>query len=122
MTATLINSQKPLGPYIAGAPVATSLNVVETAGDVANGNRFTLSGHEILLAHNTDTGAHTLTITSSADTKGRSQDITAYSIAAGKIAMYSFLSGQEGWIEGDGTCHVTVDDATLKLAVLYAQR
>lgn len=122
MTATIINSQKPLGPYIAGAPVALSLNAVETAADVANGNRFTLSGHEILLAHNTDSASHNLGIVSSPDSRGRSQDIAAYAIAAGKIAMFSFLSGQEGWAEGDGMCHVTADDATVKFSVLYLQR
>jgi hypothetical protein len=122
MTPVLLASQVPVGPYIAGAPVGGSLDLVKSASDASLGNSFKLTGHEVLLAENTDSGAQTITITSSADAKGRSQDITAYSIAAGKTAAYSFLSGQEGWIEGDGTCHVMTSSALVKLTVLYVQR
>jgi hypothetical protein len=122
MAPVLINSQVPVGPYISGAPAGGALDLVKTAADASLGNSFKLSGHEVLLAENTDTGAQTITITSSADAKGRSQDITTYSIAAGKTAAYSFLSGQEGWIEGDGTCHVMASSALIKLSVLYVTR
>jgi len=122
MTPVLLNSQIPNGPYISGAPAGGSLDLVKAASDASLGNSFKLTGHEVLLAENTDSGAQTITITSSPDAKGRSQDITAYSIAAGKTMAYSFLSGQEGWIEGDGTCHVMTSSALVKLTVLYVQR
>jgi hypothetical protein len=61
-------------------------------------------------------------MTSTADSRGRTSDISSYAIAAGVHIAFSFLAGQEGWEQTDGTAHVQTDDATVKLAVLYVQR
>lgn len=121
MTTTLINSQTPKGPY-PGTVNAGDLALVFAGGDASNGNSFKLTGHEVLLAYNSDASTHHITLTSTADSRGRSADISTYAMLTLTHMAFSFLSGQEGWIETDGTAHITVDDATVKLAVLYVQR
>lgn len=121
MTAVLLNAQIPKGPY-PGAVSAGDLTLTMAASDASLGNSFKLTGHEVLLWWNSDSGTHHITLTSTADSRGRSADITSYAIATLVHGAFSFLSGQEGWIETDGTCHVMTDDATVKLAVLYVQR
>jgi len=101
----------------------TQLNLAETAADVSNGNSVKLSGHEVVLAHNTDTSDHHITIFSVPDGSGRSADITSYVVPAGKIACISFFGalGMMGWKQTDGTVHVTADDATIKITAIEVQ-
>jgi hypothetical protein len=122
MGFTLVAAQKPIGPYPAGAPAAASLALAMVAMDASNGNEVALTGHEIVIFQNTDTNPHTITILSVADSRGRSQDITAYSIAGGTLAMFSFLSGTEGWQQGDGDAHFQTSSALIFMAALYVQR
>lgn len=103
------------GPY-PGTVAANALDIAETAGTVA-GNSFKLTGREILVCRNTATGAAgTVTITSVADRKGRTADITAYSIGATEIAMF-FFGNREGWDSG-GVVNVTPSATTIKIAVV----
>ena len=60
MARTLINSQTPVGPY-PGSVSAGELALAFTVADTSNNNEFALSGHELLLAWNTDTNPHTIT-------------------------------------------------------------
>lgn len=117
---TSITAQTPLGPY-PGAVSAGQLALTFTAADNVNGNSFALTGHEILIVDNTDVGAQTVTITSVADSRGRTQDVTAYSMAAGTFAAFSFRGGTEGWKQSDGTVHITASAAAVKFAIIYAQ-
>jgi Na+-translocating ferredoxin:NAD+ oxidoreductase RnfD subunit len=98
----------------------TELNIAEVAADTENGNSITLTGREVLLLHNTDTVAHTVTIISVPDNYGRSSDIESYSIPAGEIATISFLGmfGQFAWKQTDGTVHFQVSSSTVLLTVL----
>jgi hypothetical protein len=116
MSQTNVALQTPLGPY--AQPSAGQLAITEQAADASNGNKFTLSGHEVLVMHNTDTVAQTVTISSVADNEGRTGDITTYSIAAGAIAVYSFRGGVGGWQQSDGSVHMLASAATIKFAVL----
>jgi len=103
------------GPY-PGTVAANDLDITETAGTVA-GNSFKLTGREIMIARNTATGAAgTLTITSVADRKGRTADITSYSIGAGEMIAFNF-GNREGWDSG-GVVNVTPSATTIKIAVL----
>jgi hypothetical protein len=90
--------------------------------DASNGNEVPLTGHEIVIFQNTDASAHTVTLLSVPDSRGRSEDITAYSIPAGALAMFSYLSGTEGWQEGDGNAHFNTSSALVFMAALYVQR
>jgi hypothetical protein len=119
MSFTAIAPVTPVGPYPAGGVVgATALNLVETACDTVNGNSFIMTGHEVLLLHNTDASAHTVTLSSASDSKGRSGDITTYSIPANTIAVFDFRGGLEGWQQSDGTVHFTGVSALIKAAIL----
>lgn len=118
MSRVVIAVQTPKGPYISGAPAAGSLDLVETAADTTNFEATPISGNEILLAHNTDTATHHITVTSAPDERGRSGDITSYAIAAGKIAAFSLVNGAPGWRQSDGNLYYQADDITVKFAVL----
>ena len=117
MPFTVLTPVTPFGPY--GAVVANALDIAFTAADATNGNSFPLTGGEILLVWNTDASAHTFSITSVADTLGRTGDVTTYSVGAGIISAYSFRGGVNGWQQGDGTVHIpAASSALLKFCVL----
>jgi len=107
-----------VGPYPAALPVsAGALAVTMTAADASNGNSFVLTGSEILLIQNTDSSAHTVTISSVA-INGRTGDITTYSVAANSIAAFSFRGGVSGWQQTDGTVHLAVSSALIYFGVI----
>jgi hypothetical protein len=123
MPQTPINSQIPIGPFIAGQPVAASLDLAWVAADVANGNSFKLTGHEVLLVWNTHaTIAYTFTITSVPDRDNRSQDVTAYSVLAATISAFSFLGAAEGWAQAGGSVNISGANASLKFAIVNVNR
>jgi hypothetical protein len=74
------------------------------------------NGKTYLLAQNTDSGAHTVTITSVADNLNRVGDITAYSLAAGVIAQFGPFQSV-GWSNG-GQLWFQADNALVKFAVV----
>lgn len=107
------------GPYVTGQPGAGSLSVTMAACDNVNGNSFQITGREVLLVQNTSTmTAYTFTVTSVADERGRTQDVTAYSVAASTLAAYNFRGGNTGFQQGDGTVHLTCSNAALSFGVL----
>lgn len=123
MGFTALTPITPLGPYPAGGTVgAGALAAAFVACDSSNGNSFPLTGHEMLELRNTDSGAHTVTIHSTSDQQGRTEDITSYSIPATSDAVFSFLGGTAGWVQSDGTCHFTANDATVLARVLICKR
>ena len=91
--------------------------VTWAAADAANGNQFVCTGREVLLARNTDASAHTVTVTSTADSAGRTGDITADSIAADAMHVYQEFP-TVGWMQSNGYIYVDCDDVTVELAVL----
>jgi hypothetical protein len=107
------------GPYASVSP--GSLAFTFTAADATNGNAAQLSGHEVLLVRNTDTSAHNFTIYSTPDALNRTGDIGPYSLAGGSTAGFSFLGGEIGWRQPDGSVHVTADDTHIEFAFLKAQ-
>jgi hypothetical protein len=118
---TAITVQTPVGPY-PGVVSAGQLALTFTAGDATNGNSFPITGHEILIVYNSSSStAGTFTISSVADQYGRTQDITAYSVAASSFAAFSFRGGTGGWKQSDGTVHLAVSASTMEFAVIYAQ-
>jgi len=119
MSRTNIAAQTPLGPYPAGATVgAGALDLVWTAADPSNLNEFPFTGRDILLVWNTDSAAHTITLTSAPDSQGRSADIATYSVGAGKISCFSFRQGASGWLQSDGHVYITGVSALLMFAIV----
>ncbi len=114
---TAIASQTPVGPWPATPLVADSADLIFTAADMG-GNKTVLTGRMLLLAHNVNVAAKTVTITSVADPDGRTGDITTYSIGASE--KMAFLLDPVGWKNADGSVyylanHVDVSFALVKL-------
>ena len=87
-----------------------------TAADVANKNEFLLTGREILLIKSADGGEQDVVITSTADTFGRTGDLTL-AIAAGTEEAIAFLD-RTGWVQSDGMLYLECAVATLSFSVL----
>jgi hypothetical protein len=99
--------------------VAGDLTVTFTPSDTVNGNSFPATGNEVLLIWNTDgAAAHTFTVTSVADSLGRSDtSLTNYSVPLNTIAAIQ-MSTLGGWIQTNGNVNLTSSNALLKFAVL----
>lgn len=90
-----------------------------TAGNTG-GDTITITGRELVIVQNTGVGARTFTIASAADEKGRTGDITAYSLAAGEFAYFTGgLTNSIGWRNvSTGLLTITPSHAEVKYAVL----
>ena len=107
ITATLLP-----GPYAHAGALLTM-----TAADTTDQNAVVLYKGDILVAHNTDASAHTVTVTSSADPLGRTKDITAESIAAGAIRVFGAFN-LPGWKQSDARLYFEANDATVYFGVI----
>lgn len=118
MAQTALTVQGVGAPFAAVS--ANNLDFTFAAGDVVNGNSFVCTGREVLLALNSDpTNPYTFTVTSVDDEKGRAEDITAYSLAAGEYAAVGAgLTNAKGWKQTSGLIHLAVSNAAIKFAVL----
>jgi len=118
MARVLVTPQTTPGAYPALQPGAGSLTITFQACDPSLLNYAPLvNGKTYLLAQNTDSGAHTVTITSVADAPfNRTGDITAYSVAAGVVAQFGPFA-TAGWSNG-GQLWFAGNDATIKFAVI----
>lgn len=89
------------------------------AGDVANGNSFECTGNELIIVQNTGASPYTFTITSVADEKNRTGDVSAYSLAAGDFAVFGAgLSNGRGWKQSNGLVYLAVENASVEIAIL----
>ncbi len=112
MARTVLTPTTLPGPY-STAPVALPF----TAADTVNNNAFPLTGNEILIVQNTDASAHTFTVTSAPDSRGRSGDIAAVSVPANSfMACQRFVL--EGWQQSDGNLYLTANSNLVKFAVI----
>jgi hypothetical protein len=102
------------------AVVAGDLTVNLVACDNANGNSFIATGQEILLVYNSDSAAHTFTVSSVPDNLGRSDtSLTAYSVAATSYAAIQMKS-TAGWVSG-GIDTLACNSNLIKFAVVRYQ-
>ena len=102
------------------AIAANGADITFTAGSTGT-DTIACNGREIILAWNTHAAdPYTITILSEDDEKGRSEDISAYSLAAGEIAVFGVgLTKSSGWIDSaTGLITVDVENAAIKWAVL----
>lgn len=117
MPRTNIVAQTTVGAYPTLPVTATSQDITMVAADIVNFNETTLVENKtVVLAHNEDVGAVTITFTSAADSLGRTGDITAYSIGAGKISLFGPFKAA-GWTHA-GKLQFAGSDVDLKLAVI----
>jgi hypothetical protein len=115
MAETALTVQTVVGPYPASV-AANDLDVTWTAADAANGNKFSITGREIILFKNDDVGAQTVTFTSQLDPQNRTQHITAYSLGAAETG--AFKPALVGWANGSGEMLMAVSDANIFFAIL----
>ena len=117
MAETLVAIQDLLAPF--DVPSAEGADFTFAASDLANGNYFLCTGREVLLVQNENAGAQTITITSVPDEKGRSEDITTYSIGIGEFAMFGVgLTNSKGWKQTDGKILLQTSAVDVNLAVV----
>lgn len=100
-----------------GTNAAIGKVLTETVWDNVNGNRFVATGKELVVAHNTDVGAQTVSVTSVADPYGRTGNITTFSIPAGSIAVFGPFNVQ-GWQQADGYIYLDAAVVAVKFAIL----
>jgi hypothetical protein len=111
-----IAAQDLIGSYPSLPLTADSADLVETAADATEKQETSISGREIIVAHNTGVGARTVTFTSVAHL-GRTGDITAYSIGAGEIAVFGPFKAV-GWRQSNGKLYYEASHADVKFAVI----
>lgn len=113
---TVITVQQMKGPFETYG--ALSAHYTYAAGTITDGDVIPCTGREIILVKN-GTGTNTITFTSVADEKGRTGDITTYSIAAGLFAAFGVgLTNSPGWLSTARQIRVTVSSAEVTIAVL----
>jgi hypothetical protein len=96
---------------------AGDLTLTQTACDNVNGNSFAFTGRETLIVNNPDAAPHTFTLTSIADSLGRTGDIGPYSVAATTIAVIH-LDTMPGWRQTNGTILLACNSNLLKFGVV----
>ena len=120
MARTDVPAQTLAGSYPAmpAGLVAGAADLTWTAANVSDKNDTELATYKTLvLARNVGaTTARHVTFTSTTDGFGRTGDITAYAIAAGKVARFGPF-GPEGWAVG-GRLEFEADHVDVQFAVL----
>lgn len=112
---TLTKTNIP-GPYADAGAVITM-----AAADTSDGNRFVLTGKEVLIAHNTGGSTRTVLCVSVADRFGRTNDLGAENILTGEYKVYGPGLALEGWNSVDAGVtylYVTANHADVKFGVL----
>lgn len=96
--------------------------VTETAADVSNSNSVTMTGHgrDLLLVRNSGGSTRTVTISSVADSRGRTGDIVE-TLAAGELKIYG-PPALEGWRQTDRQLYFAGSHSDLKFSVIRLGR
>jgi hypothetical protein len=92
-----------------------------TGADTSNQNSFKANGGDLVIAHNTDTSAHTVTINSVDDRYGRQEDISAESIAAGEIRIFGPFK-IHGWMQSDGHIYLEADSSSVEFGIVNVEK
>jgi hypothetical protein len=98
---------------------ANALDFAFTAAgaDFAEGASFPMTEKEVLIVHNGNVGAQTITITSVADPYARTGNITTYSLGAGEYAVFPQFQ-KAGWMQTDGNLYFAASATDVEFAVL----
>lgn len=83
----------------------------------AEGAGFALTGKEIVIVHNANVGAQTVTVTSVADPYKRTGDITAYSLGVDEYCVLPQFQPQ-GWAQTNGQLYLAASAADVEFLVL----
>lgn len=108
---TLTKSDAP-GSY----PTA-GVTVTFTAADTTNGNQFKMTANDLLLVRAVGASG-TFTITTVANERGRTGNITTEAIADGAFKVLGPFKETRGWRQTDGYLYVTGSAAEVLFAVI----
>jgi hypothetical protein len=112
--AQTISGQKPPGPYPVLPLAGGSADIVYNGGTTAYQTPI-VEAKTLVIAKNTDSASHSVTITSVPDQFNRSGDLT-YTVSAGGESMLGpFQNG--GWGGSNGLA-VTVSDTHLNIGII----
>ena len=107
----------PKGPYPALPVSANALDFVFTAADASNKEQFVPGNDTLVIIKNGHaTLAKTFTLTSKADERNRTGDVTTYSLGAGEYALFRFKKA--GWMQSDGKIYMEAESSDIKYAVI----
>ena len=116
MARQVIAPQTIVGPYPDIPVSANDLDIAMIASDEPNGDEFAFTGSEIILLHNTEAGAQTVTFTS-VELNGRLGTITDYSIGIGEYAAFK-VDKLPGWKQTDGNFYINTSHVDVLIAIL----
>ena len=118
MARTELNVIDLANPF--DVPLADAADITYDASDDVNGNFFTCIGRELIIANNTDGAAnYYVSIPSTADEKGRVEDIDQYSLAPGESCVFTVgLTTSKGWQNTDKTIHIDTENPAIELVIL----
>lgn len=97
---------------------SSGVAVTFTTADTTNKEQTTLTGREIIIAHNSGAAPATVTVTSTADPYGRTGDITADSIAASAYAVYGPFGVDAGWQQTNGYLYFEASSTDIAFTVI----
>lgn len=100
-----------------GPDPTAGVAVTMTAEDTSNHSRFLWRGQELVLIQNTGGSTYTYTVTSKADERGRTGNITTQSILAGEIHVLDCLS-YPGWVQSDEYVYLDASNVAVKFGVI----
>lgn len=118
MARTTINPQVPLGSYPV-LPISSGgadLSFTAASGGVISYQAALTNAKTQVLAHNSDTVNHTVTITSVADTLNRTGNIV-YVVAPGAISLLGPFQ-TAGWSQVGTLLFIDIDSDLLQIAVV----
>ena len=100
-------------------PTANAWDVAFTpaGADFADGASVTLTGKEIIIVHNANAAAKTVTVSSVVDSYNRTGDVTAYSIGIGEYCILPQFQ-TAGWQQADGKLYMAANAADVEFLVL----
>jgi hypothetical protein len=95
----------------------TAVTMTAAVADAGDENDFDTGNDLLVIAHNTDAGAQTVTITSVADSKfGRTGDVLAQSLAASEIRMFRLTNA--GWTDSSGKINIAASSANVNFGIV----
>lgn len=116
MARQTLSKQTPKGPYPALPVSANALDLAFTAADATNKEQFVPGNDTLVIFKNDGVAAKTITLSSKADEKNRTGDVTTYSLGAGELAMFRFK--KSGWMQSDGKIYMEAESSDIKYAVI----
>jgi hypothetical protein len=113
--ATALTVQQLTGPYPT-ALVLDDLTFAASDGGANDGDQFTFTGNEIIIAYNSGATPRLVTLESVADPQGRVGNVTK-TVAAGAWAIFQ-ASEQTGWLQSNGMFYLNAAHLELQFAIV----